>query len=48
VGVHIFTSKRGSVDFAANAVHISNASMGDHNMGVNAAVMLSAGYTWWK
>jgi lipid A 3-O-deacylase len=48
VGVHYFVKPRQSISFSANAVHISNASMGDSNPGVNASVQFSIGYTWWK
>ena len=48
VGAHFFISPRRSIDFGANAVHISSASLGDRNPGVNASVQLSLGYTWWK
>ena len=47
-GIHWFTSGRRSVDLAVNAVHISSASLGDRNPGVNALVQIQAGYTWWK
>ena len=48
VGFHYFVRPKRSIDFSANAVHISNASLGDSNPGVNASVQLSVGYTWWK
>jgi lipid A 3-O-deacylase len=48
VGVHYFLRSRRSIDFSANAVHISNASLGDSNPGVNASVQFSVGFTWWK
>ncbi len=48
LGAHYFIRPRQSISFAANAVHISNASMGDSNPGVNASVQVSIGYTWWK
>jgi lipid A 3-O-deacylase len=48
LGVHYFIRPRRSVDFGANAVHISSASLGDKNPGVNASVQFSVGYTWWK
>jgi hypothetical protein len=37
IGVHYF-----------NGIHISSASLGDRNPGVNASVQFSLGYTWWK
>lgn len=48
VGTHYFLSPRRSLDFGANAVHISSASIGDKNPGINASVQFSIGYTWWK
>jgi lipid A 3-O-deacylase len=48
VGVHYFIAPRRSIDFSANGVHISSASLGDRNPGVNASVQFSLGYTWWK
>lgn len=48
VGAHYFLRPRRSLDFSANAVHISSASLGDRNPGVNASVQFSVGYTWWS
>ena len=48
IGVHYFVHPRRSIDFGANAVHVSSASLGDKNPGVNASVQFSLGYTWWK
>ena len=48
IGAHFFRGADRSIDFAANAVHISSASLGDKNPGVNASVQFSIGYTWWK
>lgn len=48
IGMHIFTKQNQSFDLGANAVHISSASLGDRNPGVNASVQFTAGYTWWK
>ncbi len=48
IGTHYFISPRRSIDFSANAVHVSSASLGDRNPGVNASVQFSLGYTWWK
>jgi len=48
VGVHYFTSSRRSIDLGANAIHISSASLGDKNPGVNASVQFTLGYSWWK
>jgi lipid A 3-O-deacylase len=48
VGAHYFIHPRRSIDFSANAVHISSASLGDRNPGVNATIQFSLGYSWWK
>jgi lipid A 3-O-deacylase len=48
IGFHWFQSARGSFDFQVNAVHISSASLGDKNPGVNASVWVQAGYTFWR
>jgi hypothetical protein len=48
VGFHYFLRPRRSLDFSANAVHVSSSSLGDKNPGVNASVQFTIGYTWWK
>jgi lipid A 3-O-deacylase len=48
VGAHYFVKPHRSLDFSANAVHISSASLGDKNPGVNASVQFALGYSWWK
>jgi lipid A 3-O-deacylase len=48
VGAHYFVKPRRSIDFAVNAVHISSASLGDKNPGVNTSMQFSVGYSWWK
>jgi lipid A 3-O-deacylase len=48
VGVHYFVAPKRSWDFAVNAVHISSASLGDRNPGVNASLQFQVGYSWWK
>ena len=53
VGVHYFlpkspTGRARSIDLGANAIHISSASLGDRNPGVNASVQFTLGYSWWK
>lgn len=48
VGAHYFVKPRRSIDFGANAVHISSASLGDRNPGVNVSLQFNVGYTWWK
>ena len=48
VGLHYLVNRRHSIDLGANGVHISSASLGDRNPGVNASVQFSVGYSWWK
>lgn len=48
IGIHYFTRQRRSIDIGLNAVHISSASLGDRNPGVNASLQLQVGYTFWK
>jgi lipid A 3-O-deacylase len=48
VGTHYFIRPNRSIDFGANAIHISSASLGDKNPGVNASVQFTLGYSWWK
>jgi lipid A 3-O-deacylase len=48
LGAHIFTSPRRSVDIHVNAIHISSASLGDRNPGVNAQIQVQLGYTFWR
>lgn len=48
IGVHYFVRANRSIDFGANGVHISSASLGDRNPGVNASVQFNVGYTFWK
>jgi lipid A 3-O-deacylase len=48
VGIHYFVRPKRSVDLGVNAVHISSASLGDKNPGVNASLQIQANYTFWK
>jgi lipid A 3-O-deacylase len=48
VGAHYFVRPKRSIDFGANAIHISSASLGDKNPGINASVQFTLGYSWWK
>lgn len=47
-GLHYFTLPGNSIDFGVNVVHISSASLGDKNPGVNASMQFQLGYTFWK
>jgi len=47
-GFHWFVAPKRSIDVGVNGVHISSASLGDRNPGVNASIQVQVGYTWWK
>lgn len=47
-GFHYFTGPGSSLDLGVNAVHISSASLGDRNPGVNASIQVQVGYTFWR
>ena len=48
IGIHYFVRPNRSIDFGANGVHLSSASLGDRNPGVNASIQFNVGYTFWK
>jgi hypothetical protein len=48
LGVHYFFRPKRSIDLGVNGVHISSASLGDRNPGVNASVQIQVGYTFWR
>jgi len=47
-GFHYFIHPKRSIDIGVNAVHISSASLGDRNPGVNASIQVQVGYTFWR
>lgn len=47
-GAHYFIRPKRSIDLGVNGVHISSASLGDRNPGVNASIQVQVGYTFWK
>ncbi len=47
-GVHYFIRPGRSIDLGVNGVHISSASLGDRNPGVNASIQVQVGYTFWR
>ena len=47
-GIHYFFRDKRSIDVGVNGVHISSASLGDRNPGVNASVQVQVGYTFWR
>ncbi len=46
LGLQWFRHSRNSWDFAAKVYHLSNASIGNKNPGINGAVQGMVGYTW--
>lgn len=47
-GVNIFNKPKHSVNLAMKMIHISNASLGDHNPGLHVTLQFAAGYSWWR
>jgi hypothetical protein len=48
IGFNYFVKPGRSVNFDLRATHLSNASLGDHNPGVNSSLQFGVGYNWWK
>lgn len=46
IGAQIFRKGTNSWDIALKAYHLSNASIGNHNPGLNASLQVMLGYTW--
>jgi hypothetical protein len=46
LGAQWFHQSNNSVDFAVKIYHLSNASIGNKNPGINGAVQFMVGYTW--
>lgn len=46
LGLQWFRHERNSLDFAVKVYHLSNASIGTLNPGINGAVQFMVGYTW--
>jgi lipid A 3-O-deacylase len=47
-GIYYFQKPKRAFDFSIHITHISNASLGDHNPGINATAQFRVGYTWFK
>ncbi len=47
-GFRYFIRPKRSIDVGINGMHISSASLGDRNPGVNASIQVQVGYTFWK
>jgi lipid A 3-O-deacylase len=48
IGLHYFIRPGRAISFEASGVHISSASLGDRNPGVNASVQFQIGYTFFS
>jgi len=48
VGLNYFLRPRRSVSIDLRATHLSNASLGNHNPGVDSSLQISIGYNWWS
>jgi hypothetical protein len=46
LGIQFFRAERRSLDLATKIYHLSNASIGNKNPGINGAVQVTLGYTW--
>jgi hypothetical protein len=47
-GIYLLRSNRQALDISMHATHVSNASVADHNPGINATLQFRVGYTWFK
>ncbi len=47
-GAHFLVKQNRAITVSGHVTHISNASLGDHNPGVNASIQFRIGYTWFK
>jgi len=47
-GFHRFAASKSAWTFQGKIYHLSNASLGPHNPGVNAGLQFRIGYTWFK
>lgn len=47
-GINYFLRPGRSIYVSGSGIHISSASLGDKNPGVNASVQFQIGYTWWS
>lgn len=47
-GMYVMQTPKHAIDLSIHITHISNASMGNHNPGINATMQFRVGYTWFK
>lgn len=48
LGVHILRGNNRAITFSGEYMHVSNASLANHNTGINASIKFLLGYTWFK
>ncbi len=48
IGVNHFIDANHAITWDIRAIHLSNASIGNHNPGVNASLQFTLGWTWFK
>jgi lipid A 3-O-deacylase len=48
IGLHYFVRPGRAITVSGSGVHISSASLGDRNPGVNASIMFQIGYTFFS
>ena len=47
-GMYFLRGEKGAVDASVHITHVSNASLANHNPGINATMQFRIGYTWFK
>ncbi len=47
-GVYIMHGEKHAIEFSGHVTHISSASLGSHNPGINASLQFRLGYFWFK
>ena len=47
-GVQMLRSNGHALSFSGHLLHISNASLGNHNPSINIGLQFRLGYQWWK
>jgi lipid A 3-O-deacylase len=47
-GFHYFLRPKRAVSFTGKVFHLSNASIGDRNPGINSGLQFTIGYNWFK
>ncbi len=47
-GAHFFRSEKRAITLSGHVLHISNASIGNHNPGLNTTLHFRLAYTWFK